>query len=149
MAKEVLKNAYIQWGTGSSEALEDWTTQLSGCTVPISIEEVESGVFGNNSQQSAAGLADIRVQFTFRPDADLVKMTKLLQKLGEEVPFEIRMKPSAVAVSSSNLKYTGRMLITASTIGGARGALTHETELDFRINGGLTITDGTTPFTVG
>lgn len=149
MAKEVLKNAYIRWGTGSSEALEDWTTQLSGCTVPISIEEVESGVFGNNSVQSAAGLADIRIQFTLRPDADLVKFTKLLQFVGVEVPFNVHMKPSATAVSASNLEYTGRMLITAATIGGARGALTHETELDFRVNGGLTITDGTTPFTVG
>lgn len=149
MAKEVLKNAYIRWGTGSSEALEDWTTQLSGCTMPISFEEVEAGVFGNNSQQSAAGLGDLRIQFTFRPDADLVKFTALLQFVGTEVPFNVHMKPSATAVSASNLEYTGRMLITKANIGGARGALTHESELDYRINGGLTVGNGTTTFVIG
>ena len=116
MAVFALTNEYVSLNS------VDLSTKIKSAVLSIDAAQLDSTAFGDGWTDMIGGLKSGTLAITFNDDlaASSVDVT-LWPLLGTVVAFEVRL--DAGAVSTTNPKYTGSVLISQHTVGGAVGEL--------------------------
>jgi hypothetical protein len=117
MARLVLTNVKVTVGG------VDLSDHVGSVTISQSIDEVETTAFGDSGRTRVGGLEDSSLSLDFHQDFAAASVDATLAPLvGGTAAFDIR--PNGTAVSATNPKYTGTVLITEWTpLAGAVGDL--------------------------
>lgn len=101
----------------------DYTTKIKSCTLQLEAEPVDSTAMGGSGWKSnLAGLKSGTLDITFNDDYAASTVDDLLWALfGTTTTFEVR--PTNAAVSATNPKYTGSLVLTQHQLGGSVGEL--------------------------
>lgn len=150
-AKKVLINTVIEFEeTASSATYVDYSAMFSEATLPFDRQMVESGTFGNKSAEETPGIFDLVATLNLRPDADGVKYAKLLAWLADGVERGMKFKEAVGAIAPGNLQSRcTRCVLKNLPFGGARAALANEGSITVRLNGGVTVDNGTATVGIG
>jgi hypothetical protein len=150
-AKKVLINTVVEIeSTSGSGTYEDYSTVFSEASLPFDRAMVESGTFGNASQEETPGIFDLVATLNLRPDADGLLYAKLLTWFSDGVERGIKLKEKTGSIAPGNLQSRcTRAVLKNLPFGGARGALANEGQITIRLNGGVTVDNGTTTVGVG
>lgn len=116
MAVFALTNEYLAL---NSTNLSD---HVKSCVLTVDVAQLDSTAMGDSWVEVIGGLKSGSLAITFNDDyaASNVDVT-LWPLLGTVVTFEVR--PDAGAVSATNPKYTGSVLISQHALGGSVGDL--------------------------
>ena len=102
------------------------TTSVASVTLNVEADNVETTAFGGGGWRSSiSGLKQASVDFEFHQDFAAASVDATIAPLvGGTAAFEIRAVGTATAVSSTNPKWTGTVLVTEwSPLSGAVGEL--------------------------
>ena len=119
MARIVLTDAYI---TLNSVDLSD---HIASVEIAQSFDSIETTAFGDSGRTRTGGLEDSSVTLSFHQDFAAASVDQTIAPLvGGTAAFEIRAVGTSTAVSSTNPKWTGTVLITEwNPLSGAVGEL--------------------------
>lgn len=117
MARIVLTNAVVKINS------VDLSDHVASVELSQEVEEVETTAFGDTARTRTGGLANNTLSLDFHQDFASASVDDTLNALvGGTASFEIL--PAGTAVSSTNPKYTGTVLLTEWTpVSGAIGEL--------------------------
>jgi len=117
MARIVLTNAVVKINS------VDLSDHVASVELAQEVEEVETTAFGDTARTRTGGLANNSLSLDFHQDFASASVDDTLNALvGGTASFEIL--PSGTAVSATNPKYTGTVLLTEWTpVSGAIGEL--------------------------
>jgi len=117
MARIVLTNAVVKINS------VDLSDHVASVELAQEVEEVETTAFGDSARTRTGGLANNSLSLDFHQDFASASVDDTLNALvGGTAPFEIL--PNGTAVSATNPKYTGTVLLTEWTpVSGAIGEL--------------------------
>ena len=107
MAKQIISNPVITlYGTAL-------TANIAKVTINLTADDVDQTNFGSLGwRERTGGLKDGSISFDFQNDYAAAALDSQLQPLlGTSISFDIR-PASTAAVSASNPKYTGTLLVT-------------------------------------
>lgn len=127
----VLTDAYISI---NANVLSDHGNKVE---IPIKLDDKDATTFGQTWKVRRGGLKDGNLNISFLNDFVAANLDEIMWPLiGTVVPFEIR--PTSGAVSTSNPKYTGNILIQEwKPITGKVGDLV-EVDVSFPTSGTVT-----------
>ena len=119
MARIVLTDAYI---TLNSVDLSD---HIASVEIAQSFDSIETTAFGDNGRTRTGGLEDSSITLSFHQDFAAASVDQTIAPLvGGTAAFELRAVGTATAVSATNPKWTGTVLITEwNPLSGAVGEL--------------------------
>lgn len=133
MAILALKDAYISINS------QVWSSSANHLEINAAIEDLDKTTFGATWKGHLGGLIDGSGSITFLQDFAAAGLDSVFWTLfiaGANVPCEFR--PTSGAVSTSNPKYTGSILLKNwSPIGNSVGELA-AVKMDFAVDGALT-----------
>jgi hypothetical protein len=117
MARIVLTNAVVKINS------VDLSDHIANIELSQEFEDVETTAFGDAGRTRTGGLEDSSISLDFHQDFAAASVDATISPLvGGTASFEIL--PSGTAVSATNPKYTGTVLITEWTaVSGAVGEL--------------------------
>lgn len=117
MARIVLTNAVVKINS------VDLSDHVASVELSQEVEEVETTAFGDSARTRTGGLANNSLSLDFHQDFASASVDDTLNALvGGTASFEIL--PAGTAVSATNPKYTGTVLLTEWTpVSGAIGEL--------------------------
>ena len=117
MARIVLTNAVVKINS------VDLSDHVASVELAQEVEEVETTAFGDSARTRTGGLANNSLSLDFHQDFASASVDDTLNALvGGTASFEIL--PNGTAVSATNPKYTGTVLLTEWTpVSGAIGEL--------------------------
>lgn len=117
MARIVLTNAVVKINS------VDLSDHVASVELAQEVEEVETTAFGDTARTRTGGLANNSLSLDFHQDFASASVDDTLNGLvGGTASFEIL--PNGTAVSATNPKYTGTVLLTEWTpVSGAIGEL--------------------------
>ena len=117
MARIVLTNAVVKINS------VDLSDHVASVELAQEVEEVETTAFGDSARTRTGGLANNSLSLDFHQDFASASVDDTLNALVDgTAPFEIL--PNGTAVSATNPKYTGTVLLTEWTpVSGAIGEL--------------------------
>ena len=117
MARIVLTNAVVKINS------VDLSDHVASIELAQEVEEVETTAFGDSARTRTGGLANNSLSLDFHQDFASASVDDTLNALvGGTASFEIL--PAGTAVSATNPKYTGTVLLTEWTpVSGAIGEL--------------------------
>ena len=117
MARIVLTNAVVKINA------VDLSDHVASVELSQEVEEVETTAFGDTARTRTGGLANNTLSLDFHQDFASASVDDTLNALvGGTASFEIL--PAGTAVSATNPKYTGTVLLTEWTpVSGAIGEL--------------------------
>lgn len=117
MARIVLTNAVVKINS------VDLSDHVASVELSQEVEEVETTAFGDSARTRTGGLANNTLSLDFHQDFASASVDDTLNALvGGTASFEIL--PAGTAVSATNPKYTGTVLLTEWTpVSGAIGEL--------------------------
>lgn len=126
MAKVILKNCVI------TIAGVDYSDHVSQVEVSLKKDAVDTTNFSGGGKEQAAGLKSDEFGVTFQQDFAAGSINAVLYNLyNTEVEFEVAVKPTALAVSSTNPIYKGTcILLEYQPLSGSPGDLS-ETKVTF------------------
>lgn len=119
MARIVLTDAYVKLNN------VDLSDHIASVEIAQSFDSIETTAFGDSGRTRTGGLEDSSVTLSFHQDfaAESVDAT-IAPLVGGTAAFEIRAVGTATAVSATNPKWTGTVLITEwNPLSGAVGEL--------------------------
>ena len=119
MARIVLTDAYVKLNN------VDLSDHIASVEIAQSFDSIETTAFGDSGRTRTGGLEDSSVTLSFHQDFAAASVDQTIAPLvGGTAPFEIRAVGTATAVSSTNPKWTGTVLITEwNPLSGAVGEL--------------------------
>ena len=119
MARIVLTDAYVKLNN------VDLSDHINSVEIAQSFDSVETTAFGDSGRTRAGGLEDSSITLSFHQDFAASSVDQTIAPLvGGTAAFEIRAVGTATAVSSTNPKWTGTVLVTEwSPLSGAVGEL--------------------------
>jgi hypothetical protein len=104
-------------------ATVDLTDHIASIEISESRDEIETTAFGQTARTRIAGLADNSVTISFHEDYAATEVWATLRPLiGGTAALEV-WPTGSTAISATNPKATGNVLITEYTSGGAIGEL--------------------------
>lgn len=116
MAVVALTNEYLALNA------TDLSNNIKGAVLTVDTAALDATVMSDGWQVQKAGVKSGTLQIDFLDDFATGETDAVLWPLfGTLVTFEVR--PDAGAVSTSNPKYTGSVLISSITVGGKHGEL--------------------------
>lgn len=117
MARIVLTNAVVKIGG------VDLSDHIANIELSQEFEDVETTAFGDSGRTRTGGLEDSSISLDFHQDFEAASVDATISPLvGGTASFEIL--PNGTAVSATNPKYTGTVLVTEWTaVSGAVGEL--------------------------
>ena len=116
-----------------SSAVND---HVKSATLTVDVAQLDSTAMGDSWVEVIGGLKSGTLAITYNDDFAASNVDALLWPLlGTVVTFEVR--PDAGAVSTSNPKYTGSVLISQHSVGGSVGDLAAK-EVTFQTSGTIT-----------
>ena len=138
MARIVLTDAYVKIGT------VDLSDHIASVEIAQSFDAVETTAFGDSGRTRIGGLEDSSITLSFHQDFAAASVDATIAPLvGGTAAFEIRAVGTATAVSSTNPKWTGTVLVTEWTpLSGAVGELS-TADVTWPVSG--QVTRGTAP----
>ena len=119
MARIVLTDAYVKLNN------VDLSDHINSVEIAQSFDSVETTAFGDSGRTRTGGLEDSSVTLSFHQDFAAASVDATIAPLvGGTASFEIRAVGTATAVSATNPKYTGTVLVTEwNPISGGVGEL--------------------------
>lgn len=119
MARIVLTDAYIKLNN------VDLSDHIASVEIAQSFDSVETTAFGDSGRTRTGGLEDSSITLSFHQDFAAASVDATIAPLvGGTTAFEVRAVGTATAVSATNPKWTGTVLITEwSPLSGAIGEL--------------------------
>lgn len=119
MARIVLTDAYVKIGA------VDLSDHIASVEISQSFDAIETTAFGDGGRTRVGGLEDSTLTLSFHQDFAAASVDATIAPLvGGTAAFEIRAVGTATAVSSTNPKWTGTVLVTEwSPLSGAVGEL--------------------------
>lgn len=119
MARIVLTDAYVKI------ANVDLSDHIASVEIAQSFDSIETTAFGDSGRTRVGGLEDSSITLSFHQDFAAASVDATIAPLvGGTAAFEIRAVGTATAVSSTNPKWTGTVLVTEWTpLSGAVGEL--------------------------
>ena len=119
MARIVLTDAYVSINS------TDLSDHINSVEIAQSFDSVETTAFGDSGRTRTGGLEDSSVTLSFHQDFAAASVDATIAPLvGGTASFEIRAVGTATAVSATNPKYTGTVLVTEwNPISGGVGEL--------------------------
>ena len=119
MARIVLTDAYVKLNN------VDLSDHIASVEIAQSFDAVETTAFGDSGRTRTGGLEDSSITLSFHQDFAAASVDATIAPLvGGTAAFEIRAVGTATAVSSTNPKWTGTVLITEwNPLSGAVGEL--------------------------
>jgi hypothetical protein len=119
MARIVLTDAYVKLNN------VDLSDHIASIEIAQSFDAVETTAFGNSARTRVGGLEDSSITLSFHQDFAATSVDATIAPLvGGTAAFEIRAVGTATAVSATNPKWTGTVLVTEwSPLSGAVGEL--------------------------
>lgn len=119
MARIVLTDAYIKLNN------VDLSDHIASVEIAQSFDSIETTAFGDSGRTRTGGLEDSSITLSFHQDFASASVDATIAPLvGGTAAFEIRAVGTATAVSSTNPKWTGTVLVTEwSPLSGAVGEL--------------------------
>jgi hypothetical protein len=119
MARIVLTDAYVVVNS------VDLSDHINSVEIAQSFDSVETTAFGDSGRTRTGGLEDSSVTLSFHQDFAAASVDATIAPLvGGTASFEIRAVGTATAVSATNPKYTGTVLVTEwNPISGGVGEL--------------------------
>ena len=119
MARIVLTDAYIKLNN------TDLSDHIASVEIAQSFDSIETTAFGDSGRTRTGGLEDSSITLSFHQDFAAGEVDATIAPLvGGTATFEIRAVGTATAVSATNPKWTGTLLITEwSPLNGAVGEL--------------------------
>jgi hypothetical protein len=119
MARIVLTDAYVKLNN------VDLSDHIASIEIAQSFDAVETTAFGNSARTRVGGLEDSSITLSFHQDFASASVDQTIAPLvGGTAAFEIRARGTATAVSATNPKWTGSVLVTEwSPLSGAVGEL--------------------------
>ena len=119
MARIVLTDAYIKLNN------TDLSDHIASVEIAQSFDSIETTAFGDSGRTRTGGLEDSSITLSFHQDFASSQVDDTIAPLvGGTATFEIRAVGTATAVSATNPKWTGTLLITEwSPLNGAVGEL--------------------------
>jgi hypothetical protein len=138
MARIVLTDAYIKIGG------VDLSDHIASVELSQEVEEVETTAFGDSARTRTGGLANNSLSLDFHQDFAAASVDATITPLiGGTASFEVRARSTATAVSATNPKWTGTVLLTEWTpLAGAIGELS-TASITWPVSGA--VTRGTAP----
>jgi len=138
MARIVLTDAYIKLNS------TDLSDHIASVEIAQSFDAIETTAFGDSGRTRTGGLEDSSITLSFHQDFASSQVDDTIAPLvGGTATFEIRAVGTATAVSATNPKWTGTLLITEwSPLNGAVGELS-TADVTWPVSG--QIARGTTP----
>jgi hypothetical protein len=128
MAKLVLKDCFISVdGT-------DFSSHVSSVTVNLQKDEIDTTAFTGQGRERAAGLNDDSFEINFQQDFAADQVDDVLFPLwADEEEFEVTVRPTSAASSSTNPEYSGTCILLSYTpLAGSVGELS-ETSVTFPV----------------
>jgi len=106
MAKVILKDCYIVInGTNLSD-------HVSAVTLDLKKDGVETTSFSGGGRERVAGLKDDSLQLTIQSDYAAASVDAVLFPLyNNETEFQVEIRPTSSAVSTTNPKYTATCVL--------------------------------------
>ena len=119
MARIVLTDAYVKLNN------VDLSDHIASVEIAQSFDSIETTAFGDSGRTRVGGLEDSSVTLSFHQDFAASSVDQTIAPLvGGTAAFEIRAVGTATAVSSTNPKWTGTVLVTEwNPLSGAVGEL--------------------------
>lgn len=119
MARIVLTDAYIKLNN------VDLSDHIASVEIAQSFDSIETTAFGDSGRTRTGGLEDSSLTLSFHQDFAAASVDATIAPLvGGTASFEVRAVGTATAVSSTNPKWTGTVLITEwNPLSGAIGEL--------------------------
>ena len=109
---------------------------VKAATLTVDVAQLDSTAMGDSWVEVIGGLKSGTLAITYNDDFAASNVDALLWPLlGTVVTFEVR--PDAGAVSATNPKYTGSVLISQHSVGGSVGDLAAK-EVTFQTSGTIT-----------
>lgn len=138
MARIVLTDAYVKIGA------VDLSDHIASVEISQSFDAIETTAFGDGGRTRVGGLEDSTLTLSFHQDFAAASVDATIAPLvGGTATFEIRAVGTATAVSSTNPKWTGTVLVTEWTpLSGAVGELS-TADVTWPVSG--QVTRGTAP----
>ena len=133
MARIVLTNAVVKIGG------VDLSDHIASVELSQEVEEVETTAFGDTARTRVGGLGNNSLSLDFHQDFAAASVDATISPLvGGTASFEVRANGTATAVSATNPKWTGTVLVTEWTpVSGAIGELA-TASVTWPISGALT-----------
>jgi hypothetical protein len=116
MARVVLTDAIVKVGG------VDLSDHIASVTYESSVDEVETTAFGQTGRTRVGGLKDESVSLSFHTDWAAASVDATISPLVGGTA-SIYLAAAGTAISATNPKYTGNVLITSWGWGGAVGEL--------------------------
>lgn len=109
-----------------------FSDHVSSVTVNFSKDEIETTNFGGSGRERQAGLKDDSFEINFQQDFAANEVDATLYPLYDlEEEFEVRVRPTAAAISATNPEYVGTcILLEYQPLAGDVGSLS-ETSVTF------------------
>ena len=119
MARIVLTDAYVKINN------TDLSDHINSVEIAQSFDSVETTAFGDSGRTRTGGLEDSSITLSFHQDFASSSVDQTISPLvGGTAAFEIRAVGTATAVSATNPKWTGTVLVTEwNPLSGAVGEL--------------------------
>lgn len=119
MARIVLTDAYVKLNN------VDLSDHIASVEIAQSFDAIETTAFGDSGRTRTGGLEDSSITLSFHQDFASASVDQTIAPLvGGTAAFEIRAVGTATAVSATNPKWTGTVLVTEwSPLSGAVGEL--------------------------
>jgi len=119
MARIVLTDAYVVVNS------VDLSDHINSVEIAQSFDSVETTAFGDAGRTRTGGLEDSSITLSFHQDFAAASVDATIAPLvGGTASFEVRAVGTATAVSATNPKYTGTVLVTEwNPISGGVGEL--------------------------
>ncbi len=114
----------------------NFSDHMKGATLTVDVAQLDPTAMGDGWTRALGGLKSGSVQIEWMDDFAVSSLDATLWPLlGTLVPFEVR--PDAGAVSTTNPKYTGSLLVAQHVVGGNLGELAMKS-LTFPTSGAIT-----------
>ena len=119
MARIVLTDAYVKLNN------VDLSDHIASVEIAQSFDAVETTAFGDSGRTRTGGLEDSSITLSFHQDFASGSVDATIAPLvGGTAAFEVRAVGTATAVSATNPKWTGTVLVTEwNPLSGAVGEL--------------------------
>ena len=116
MARTVLTNAYVKIGS------TDFSDLIASIEFNDEAEEIETTAFGNTGRTRVGGLRDQSISLDFHVDFDPAEVDATIGALvGSTAAIEFA--PKGTAISGTNPKWSGSILVSEWGWGGGVGEL--------------------------
>lgn len=110
---------------------------VKGATLTVDVAQLDPTAMGDGWTKRLGGLKSGTLALNLIDDTATGSTDPLLWPLlGTLVPFEVRL--SNAAVSATNPKYTGTVLVAGASVGGQVGELAMKSGLSFPTSGAIT-----------